>query len=133
MSNNEFKISHDIPEIYKKCHEKFGVEWDNGIVITYGDIVYSKWELPPSLVIHESVHVKQQIEMGIEKWWDKYLEDKEFRLSQEVEAYKEQIKFIKTTVKDRNIVFKMCHKIWWDMARMYGNMCSYGDAKKLTN
>lgn len=129
----EFKISNEIPEIYKKCHEVFGVNWEDGLIITYGDTVYCSSELDPSLIIHEGVHVKQQKEMGPEKWWDKYFVDKEFRLSQEVEAYKAQIRYIKLNVKDRNTAFKICHKIWQDMVRMYGGMCTYEEAKKLTS
>lgn len=131
--SNEFKISHEIPSIYEKCHDRFGVDWEDGIVITYGDTVYSKYDLSPDLIIHEGIHVKQQREIGVEEWWNRYLEDKDFRLSQEVEAYGAQIKFIKTTIKDRNEIFKRCHKIWTDMVRMYGSMCTYSEAKKLTN
>ena len=132
VATNAFALSSECPTIYQKCHDAFGVNWDDGVVITYGDVVYCKYPLSQDLIIHESVHVKQQTDMGVEEWWDKYLIDKEFRLSQEVPAYKEQIKFIVANVKDRNWRFKACHKIWQDMERMYGNMVSYADAKKLT-
>lgn len=130
--STEFKTSHNIPDIYAKCKERFNVDWDEGIVITYGDVVYSKYELSPSLIVHEGVHVKQQTEMGVEKWWDKYFDDKEFRLSQEVEAYRAQIRFIRDNVKDRNEVFRYCNKIWKSMVKLYGSMCNYEEAKKLT-
>ena len=130
--STEFKTSQDVPPIYEKCHEAFGVNWDDGIVITYGDTVYSKYDLSPDLIVHEGVHVEQQKVMGPEKWWEMYLEHKEFRLLEEVDAYSAQIKFIKSNVKDRNEAFRYCHKIWQDMARMYGSMCSYSEAKKLT-
>lgn len=128
----DFKISHDKPPIYAKCHEAFGVNWDDGIVITYGDTVYCKFELSTDLIVHERVHVIQQKEIGVEAWWDRYLADVKFRLQQEVEAYREQIKFIKKVVKDRNLAFKICHKIWQDMERMYGGMCDYREARRLT-
>lgn len=128
----EFTVSHEKPFIYDKCREQFNIDWES-VVITYGNVVYSKNELSPDLLVHEGVHVVQQKEMGVEIWWEKYFNDKEFRLSQEVEAYKAQIKFIKMNVKDRNYAFRACHRIWQDMVRMYGNMCDYATAKKLTS
>lgn len=38
------------------------------------------------LVKHESVHIKQQKNMGTIKWLFKYLTDKKFQLSQELEG-----------------------------------------------
>jgi len=127
-----FKISNEIPEIYTKCHEQFGVNWDDGVVFTYGDTIHCKYKLSPDLIIHESVHVKQQADMGKDEWWGKYFTDKEFRLSQEIAAYRLQIAFIKNNVKDRNEAFRMYHKIWNDMERMYGEMCTYKEARELT-
>lgn len=44
---------------------------------------------------HEAVHTKQQADFGgPEKWWDEYLADPAFRLSQEVEAYRTQYKYL---------------------------------------
>lgn len=131
--NDEIKISHEVPPIYEKCAEKFGVSWNDGIVITYGDTVYSKDELSADLIVHESIHVKQQKEIGVDVWWDKYLTDQEFRLAEEVECYRAQIRFLKANIKDRNQLFRVCNEIWKNMVTLYGRMVSYEDAKRLTN
>lgn len=126
------KVSHEIPPIFARCHEVFGVEWGH-VVITYGDTVYAKYPLTEDIVVHEATHVRQQAGIGVEAWWEKYFMNEEFRLNQEVEAYRNQVQFIRKTVKDRNQAFTQCHKLWQDMERMYGGMCTYREAKQLTS
>lgn len=126
------KLSDRKPEIYQKCHDKFGVEWDKGIIITYGDTVYTKNPalVSPDLVVHESTHIRQQQEMGPEAWWDLYLKDKKFRLSQELEAYRNQIAYIRknyTRKTRRYLELKLAS----DMATLYGNMCTKEEALEM--
>jgi len=124
------KFSNEIPEIYYQCREKFGVDWNKGITITYGDTVYSNRPISEDLKVHEEVHVQQQIIMGKDIWWNKYLTDKEFRLSQEVEAYRRQIGYIKMFYnrKTRRMIEK---HIVDSMATLYGGMCTKDEARKL--
>jgi hypothetical protein len=96
------KFSSEKPAIYEKCREKFGVDWDRGIVITYGEVIHSKNPISEDLKIHEETHIKQQSEIGTEKWWEMYFENKNFRLSQETEAYQNQVKFIRKNIKDKS-------------------------------
>lgn len=88
------KLLHEKPAIYQRLVDKFGVSWDRGIIITYGDNVYCKNNIGPDLIAHESVHVEQQKKFGVEAWWDKYIAEEKFRLEQEVEAYRAQYKFV---------------------------------------
>ncbi len=126
------KVSNRIPEIYEKCRNQFGVDWERGVIITYGDTVYCKHSLPEHKIAHEYAHVIQQLNMGTEIWWKKYLTDKEFRLSQEVEAYQAEADYITKNIKDRNQRFNLLRQIYLDLSSsMYGNICSYSEAKKL--
>ena len=127
------KISKECPTlIYTRCKEQFGADWDKGVIITYGDTIYTKsGHISPDLVVHEMTHIEQQNKVGPDIWWDKYFSDKDFRLSQEVEAYSNQAKFIKENVKDRNKRFSMVNHIWKMMATMYDGMISYEKAKLL--
>lgn len=124
------KYSTKIPEIYEKCKKVFGVDWDKGVIITYGDTVYCKYPISPDLEFHEETHVRQQAEMGVEKWWDRYFVDKDFRLSQEVEAYRNQMKYANENY-NRNQRRFLLKKICKDMATIYGGMCTENEAKKL--
>jgi len=126
------KISHRKPEIYESCHKVFGVNWDQGIIITYGDTIYfsEKFSLSPDLEVHESTHIRQQTEIGKEKWWEKYFEDPKFRLSQELEAYKNQVNYLRENCS-RQYRRSTERKIYKDMATIYGDMCSEEEARKL--
>ena len=88
------KFSSEKPSIFEKCRERFGVNWGS-VIITYGDTIYSKNLPVDNIIVHEKVHIKQQAEIGADAWWDRYFEDKDFRLLQELEAHKAQLKFIR--------------------------------------
>ena len=127
-------ISHEKPPIFEDCVKAFGITWDEGIAFTYGDTVFCKNNLTTDLLVHESVHVKQQASYfgGSEYWWKKYIEDKDFRLSQEVEAYKSQLEWYKRNIKDRNTLFKAYNSIWNILSGpMYGNMITASEAARL--
>lgn len=126
------KIKHHIPDIYWECHKRFGVNWDQGVVITYGDTVYCKYPITPDLEVHEATHIEQQTRMGAKEWWDKYFVDPKFRLEQETAAYMNQAKYIRENYS-RPVRRSMYKKMANDMARMYGGMCTVDDALKIIN
>ena len=119
--------SHEKPPIYERCVQKFGVDWDKGVIFTYGDTVYSKNELDEDLKAHEATHVRQQTEMGKDVWWDKYFADPKFRLSQEVEAYRNQLKYADENYnrQARRAVYK---HIIVSLTTMYDGMCTQSEA-----
>lgn len=92
--------------LYKKIKKRFGaenVDFDKGIIFTVGDTIYYKGELRQDLHIHERTHIGQQLNMGVKKWWKKYLKDDQFRYEQEVEAYRRQYRWIRQNIKDRSM------------------------------
>ena len=119
--------------IYKPCVEKWGVDFKKGIVFTYGDTIHSAVEIPKDLMAHELIHVRQQREFagGPDAWWEKYLADAKFRTSQELEAYREQWRWIKANIKDRNQqAFLLNHCANSLSGEMYGNVMSKAEAMK---
>lgn len=92
------KVEYKNPPNYDAICKKFDIKNNKGVVFTYGDTVYvpSGKPLTPDLEEHEGLHIEQQTayEGGAEAWWDRYLEDTEFRLDQEIAAYGIQYKFI---------------------------------------
>ena len=99
-------------------------------IFTFGDTIYNPHGTPLAdhIIIHEEVHQKQQKDPN--EWWEKYLTDKEFRLSQEVEAYREQYKYAVKYIKDKNTLAKFLHALSADLSSpMYGNIISYQEAK----
>lgn len=122
------------PPIYERCVEVFGINWDDGVIFTYGENIYCKDQalLSPDLLVHEETHIRQQMAMGKDIWWDRYFVDKEFRLSQEVEAYKNQLHYIRGHY-DRPTRKKLEKHIYSSMAKIYAGMCTEEEAKKLLN
>ena len=105
---------------------------DSGkMIYCWGDILYNphKLEIADHLKIHELTHSRQQIVPEV--WWKRYLEDKDFRLSQELEAYQEQYKFAKNWIKDRNLLSRFLWAIARDLSsELYGNIIEFEEAKK---
>ena len=125
------KFSDQIPPVYQRCHDVFGVNWNKGIIITYGDTIYCKYELPEWKIVHEETHIKQQKLIDKDEWWEKYFVDESFRLSQEVEAYQNEARWIKKNIKDRNQQFKLLHQIVIDLSSsIYGNICTAEEARQ---
>ena len=118
--------------IYDRCVEQFGVDFNQGVIFTYGDNIYTKNDLPDHLIIHESTHIKQQKSYGKEIWWEKYFTDEKFRYEQELEAYRKQYQFFTKTNKDRNRRDKFLTIIAGDLSgSMYGNIIEHSEAKKV--
>ncbi len=125
-------IVHGVPPNYEKIKEYFpDADYDKGTLFTYGDTCYAK-DITEDLCVHEAVHVKQQKAMGVEKWWDRYYVDAEFRLSQEGEAYHEQWKWILKNVKDRNKRSNLLiHIIKALSGPLYNGLVSFDEAKNI--
>lgn len=125
-------ISHDIPPIYQQLHDKFGVEWESGLIIAFDGKIHSSGEIDPQKVIHECQHLDRQAELGNEAWWNLYLDSDIFRFDEEVLAYVAEAKFIKKNIKDR----ELRNKILIDVAKtfssgMYGNLLTTQEALRI--
>ena len=125
-------ISKEKPVVYERCKEVFGVEWEKGIIITYGESIHCINDLSnrPDLIVHEQTHIDQQTKYGVEAWWDRYFIDKEFRLDQEVEAYRNQVKYMKENYPRpyrRALIKSLCR----DMSTLYKGMCTESEAMEL--
>jgi hypothetical protein len=107
----EVNISLTPPPNMLEITKAFGVKWGGDTVFTYGDTIHSNTtDLPANLIIHEMVHMKQQREFegGVEAWWEKYLVDEDFRLQEELLAYRTQYQYlIATMIKYPREIYKM--------------------------
>lgn len=67
-----------------------------GTIFAYYPNVYvlGHSNISDALKAHESVHFKQQKNIGVDKWWDQYLVDKNFRFDQELQAHIAEYKYI---------------------------------------
>lgn len=97
-------VSKEYPPNYAKIVEAFPECVEKKAVFCYGDTVYNPFDnlITPDLMEHEEVHAVNQGNYP-DKWWDKYIHDKEFRLDEEIQAYSAQYQFIKPKVTNRNL------------------------------
>jgi hypothetical protein len=88
------KILKQLPPNYEDiCKHIPAVRQIKTIVFTYGNTVYAPAgnALPPDLIAHEQVHIDRQNNPA--KWWEKYLTDIQFRLDEELAAYRVQYQY----------------------------------------
>lgn len=101
------------------------------VIFTFGNTIYnpSGGDIDLPLMAHEQTHSIQQENIGPEEWWKKYLSDNNFRLEQELQAYKIQYKYYCNVIKDRNARYKFLNRIASDLSsEVYGNLISKSDA-----
>ena len=92
-------ILKEYPPNYEEIRKHFNPGRE--VVFTYGKNLYNPHDLKimNHLLEHEKVHARQQ-GASPEVWWNKYFENKEFRLEQETEAYATQYNFVKESLND---------------------------------
>lgn len=102
-SLTKMNISTEYPPNYRRIIEVLGT--DDSAVYCYGDTIYNPHgrEITADIEVHEAVHSKQQGQYP-ELWCEKYLTDRDFRLSCEVEAYAVQYKFICKMLKGSSLI-----------------------------
>jgi len=126
------KIIKDYPPNYEQiCAAIPGVRSIKTAIFTYNGCLYNpgNGNIPPELMAHEETHVKQQVDS--DHWWGQYLHDVDFRLDQELEAYRVQYAY---AVKhcDRSYRRNLLNFISKSLAgKLYGNLVSKEQAKEL--
>ena len=78
-----------------------------GVMFAYDGNIYnpSGNVIPPALLAHEEVHLREQRAVGADYWWGKYLTDSEFRYTEELLAHVAEFKAQRVT--DRNFVARL--------------------------
>lgn len=128
------KVVYGRPPIYDEIVRVIGRP-PVGAVYTWGDTIYAPVgaQLDPDLREHEAVHERQQAAMGgPEAWWQRYLESPQFRLEQEIEAYRKQYAFARFVGLGREMRRKLLAKLAKDLSgSMYGHLVRFRDAIEL--
>lgn len=103
-------------------------ELNDKVIFTLYPDIYTDNELTPDLLVHEKTHLRQQEKLGVKEWVDRYLNEPQFRLEQEIEAYRNQIHYF----KNRELANRV--RIWASetlSGALYGNIISKADAFNL--
>jgi len=66
------------------------------ILVAYGGKIFNPAgnDIPPELLAHEKMHIWQQSTTTAVIWWEKYISDKIFRLSQELQAHRAEYNYL---------------------------------------
>lgn len=122
------KIQKTYPPNYVAITDALGVV--RGAVFCYGDTIFNPFDvdITPDIEVHEAVHMRQQGEYP-DVWYYKYLNDSEFRLSQEIEAYGEQYNFIKKHMRGKLLEWGLDRMAQALSGKEYGGLLSFGEAK----
>lgn len=125
------KVVTAFPPNYKQiCAAIPGVLKNKAICFTYGDTVYNPAgaTLQPHFLAHEHTHIEQQKDP--DEWWAKYLADPQFRLEQEIEAYRVQYQFAARHGNRDDRRFLLKHIARDLSGPMYGNLLTKAEAVK---
>ena len=115
---------------YKK---RFPITKDT--IFVYKDTIYTdkkEEEFYYDVVHHEIRHLHQQKEHGADNWINRYINEPEFRLEQEVDAYRYQLKKVLKTTNDKGEYLNILTECITNLSSpLYGNIISYAEAERL--
>jgi hypothetical protein len=97
-------------------------------VFAYDGDIYTNSVLPYFLIVHEEKHLEQQNKYCLDVWVNRYINDIDFRLQMEVEAYQAQLNSVKDKQKRDRMRFICAKEI---SSSLYGNIISLEDALKI--
>jgi hypothetical protein len=88
--------------MFNRIVEVFPKASGHGVLFAFGDTIYnpSGAVIPPPLLAHEEVHGRRQTRNAgeifratqVERWWEQYLKDPEFRYDEELYAHVAEFK-----------------------------------------
>lgn len=122
-------VETSYPPNYSEILKHFDIKDRKTIVFTFGDTLHNPGggNISPDLMAHEETHQRQQGKSP-EDWWEKYLADPDFRLAQELAAYRVQYRAIVGRPQKRAVLQKISKDL---SGPMYGNIISRDQAKQL--
>jgi hypothetical protein len=94
----------ETPPIYARILDAFPLAKKRGVIFSWGENIYnpSGVDIPDHLIIHERLHSRRQ-NGDPRGWWDKYLEDSEFRLNEEILAHIAELSYVKDHAPSREL------------------------------
>lgn len=127
------KIVIEGPPNYREIARRFPAAISDGVVFAWGDTIYnpSGAALTPDVVAHEQVHSAQQAGAPA-RWWGRYLVDDEFRLAQEVPAYRRQFQVVCSQHRNRSVRQRVHRALARELSSpLYGSLIGFDAAVRL--
>lgn len=126
------KVIYEKPPMYDRIVQRFPQAAGKYVVFSWGDRLYSpsSYPLARQILAHEAVHGVRQ-GANPEAWWEQYLIDDSFRLTEEIAGHREEYKEYKKSTRDRNMLNAYLSSIALRLSGpLYGNIISQNEARK---
>lgn len=119
-----------LPPNFERIRAAFPNAVRRGVLFAYGEDIYNPSSVPVSraLLAHEYRHCARQFQR-VDAWWDKYIEDPEFRYNEELIAHADEFIDLMKGVGDRN---KRTKLIMTTAARLIAPLYNYVPQRTLT-
>lgn len=131
----KFDVKRERPPNFEAIEKVFPNAGKFDVLFTYGHVIYnpSNVQLRTPLVAHECTHMLQQDAIGgPEQWWEFYFSQPEFRLLQELDAYRIEYRQHVALGHPRHERKQYCHSCAERLSGpLYNNMLRRRDAQKL--
>jgi len=126
----EVKIKPQIEfPYYKEYLLRFPI--DENTIFVFKDTIFTNNEISYDILAHEGKHLAQQNKIGAKKWIKRYLKEDSFRLIQEIEAYRHQLKTVRKTGDRQEYAHILIECAMNISSKLYGNIITYQEALKL--
>lgn len=124
------KIIRAFPPNYAAINKKFNVR-GKPVIFCLGATIFnpSNIEVGPLLLVHEQVHSDRQ---GADPmaWWDRYLEEPEFRFDEELPAHRAEYQEAARRY-DGKALGTALHRMAIRLSSpLYGSMTTYDEARR---
>jgi hypothetical protein len=119
------------PPVYERCDAQFKIA-GKPILFAWGDTIFNPEgvEIPPELFAHEAVHGKRQLNIGIEHWWDRYLDFPVFRFAEEELAHRAEYQaYARRHPNPRKRMLVLDAIAERLSGPLYGNLVTFADAR----
>lgn len=112
------------PPNYRQIVRAFPQIRHKAVIFCYGDTIYNphRTKIQHTLIEHERVHSGQQHHPAA--WWERYIDDRKFRLEQELPAHIAEYKAMATPRQLKAIAERLA-------SSLYGGLIDYERAKEL--
>lgn len=127
------RVVFERPPMFDEINERFRIA-GKPVIFSWGDVIYNplRIDVPPHLIVHEEMHGWRQTELGVEQWWQNYIDDGAFRLEEEILAHQAEYRELlrrRPNRQGRRWALKMTSKRL--AAPLYGKMITLSKAREV--
>lgn len=83
------------PPNFSRIIARFPMAQRQTVIFAYEPHIFAPTgKVSPAIVAHEEVHIRRQKDIGVERWWDRYLSEAPFRYEEELLAHRAEYRYM---------------------------------------